>query len=343
MQVKIENDSFFVELNYNRLDSIFDFFTSKRHIWLDIDLEIIEQSKWYKDLGKRDKKDLKELFVRSTRPSSKNKTILIKENNNDVFNIDEAYFYLNQPLTIVVENYEYEPDFINSIFTNFGDELLKAKNKHWLKFENGAGKNDNAIKGMLKELFNDSIFTKNKENYLRCFSIKDSDRKYSFNPKELPQGNNTYLKDNNIPHHILYKRAKENYMPDSVMKSFDNNYFNTLLKTFKDELKKDFFDITKGFNNKNKSDKDWITKRNEEYMFFEIKNIDDSDFKILKKGVDNKEEFKRSFSKHFNNVNKDDLEKRIQHQPKLKSMVNSSDNSLRNEFEHIVYEIKYLL
>jgi len=343
MQVRIENNCFFSEQNYDWLDKIFDFFKSKRHIWLNIDLEPIEQSDWYKELGCRDKKYLNELFVGSTRPSKNNKTISIEENNSINFYVKEAYAYLNQPLTIVVENYEFEPGFINCIFKNFADDLLEAKNKHWLKFENGGGKNDNTIKGMLKELYNDPIFTKNKETYLRCYSIKDSDRKYCIDPNELPESTNTYLKDNNIPHHILYKRAKENYMPNIVLEKSNNDYFKTILRVFKDDLKRDFFNFTYGFDNKNKSDKDWTTKRNDEYVFFQLKDIEDADFKILKNGVDKKDEFKRSFSEKFENVTKEDLEKRIPHQPKLRSKVNPIDTTERNEFEHIIHEIKYLL
>lgn len=343
MQVIINHNVFFTEQNYDWLDKIFDFFKSKRHKWLSVDLETIEQSDWYKELGSRDKKYLKELFVGSTRPSRQNKTISIEQNNSEDFNVQEAYLYLNQPLTIVVENYEYEPDFINCIFKNFGNKLLEAKNIHWLKFENGAGKNDNAIKGMLKELFNNPVLTKDKETYLRCYSIKDSDRKYCIDPDKLPENTNTYLKDNNIPHHILYKRAKENYMPNIVLEKSNNDYFKTILRVFKDNLRRDFFNFTNGFDNKNKTDKDWTTKRNDEYVFFEIKSIGDPDFKILKNGVDKKEDFKRSFSKKFEYVTREDLEKRIKHQPKLTSKVNPKDSTERNEFEHIIHEIKYLL
>ena len=132
-------------------------------------------------------------------------------------------------------------------------------------------------------------------------------------------------------------------MPNVILEKSNNDYFKTILKVFKDDLKRDFFNFTNGFDNKNKSDKDWTIKRNDEYLFFEIKIIDDSDFKILKNGVDKKEEFKRRFSKHFEYVTKEDLEKRIKHQPKLKSKVNPKDNTERNEFEHIIHEIKYLL
>lgn len=342
MIVTIKAEIFNNSNNHSDLDDLMHFFRKGKHkmnLKKSEDFYAFDNSDWTKTLSISDKDFLRE----SISKIDKKEIIVSTESNETEFNLKEAYAYLNQPLTIVVENYEYEPDFINCIFKNFGDDLLEAKNKHWLKFENGGGKNDNAVRGMLKELFNDPIFIKNKETYLRCYSIKDSDRKYCTNSNDLPESTNTYLKDNNIPHHILYKRAKENYMPNVILERPNNDYLKTILKVFKDDLKRDFFNFTNGFDNKNKSDKDWTTRRNDEYVFFQIKDIEDADFRILKNGVDGKEEFKRSFSKNFENVTKEDLEKRIQHQPKLRSKVNPKDTTERNEFEHIIHEIKYLL
>lgn len=342
MIVTIKAEIFNDSNNHSDLDDLMHFFRKGKHkmnLKKKEDFDAFDNSDWIKKLSISDIDLLKNSFSKIDK-----KEIIISETINETeFNLKEAYAYLQQPLSIVLENYEYEPDFINCIFKNFGNDLLEAKNKHWIKFENGGGKNDNTIKGMLKELFNDSIFTKNKETYLRCYSIKDSDRKYCIDPDKLPENTNTYLKDNNIPHHILYKRAKENYMPNSVLEKSDNEYLKTISKAFKDELKIDFFNITNGFDNKNKTDRDWKTTKKEEFDFFELESIDDSYFKILKKGVDKKDEFKRSFSKNFEYVTKEDLEKKINHQPKLTSKVNPKDSTERNEFEHIVHEIKYLL
>lgn len=342
MIVTIKAEIFNNSNNHSDLDDLMHFFRKGKHkmnLKKKEDFDAFDNSDWTKTLSISDKD-----FLRESISKVDKKEIIVSESNNETeFNLNEAYAYLQQPLSIIVENYEYEPDFINCIFKNFENDLLEAKNKHWLKFENGGGKNDNTIRGMLKELFNDSIFTKNKLTYLRCYSIKDSDRKYCANADDLPENTNTYLKDNNTPHHILYKRAKENYMPNVILEKSNNDYLKTILKVFKDDLKRDFFNFTNGFDNKNKSDKDWITKRNDEYVFFQIKGIEDANYKVLKNGVDKKEEFKRNFSKHFEHVTKEDLEKRIQHQPKLKSKVNPKDTTERNEFEHIIHEIKYLL
>lgn len=350
MQVKIDNECFFSEDNHENLDKIFDFFKSKRHIWLNMDLEYLEKTKWYQDLGARDRKYLKELFVGSTRPSSSYKTININDFKESDFNVLEATMFLEQPLTIIVENYEYEPVFINCIFKNFGTELIDAKYKHWLKFENGGGGSDNAVKGMLKEMFSDPSFTKSKDKYLRCYVIKDSDRKYcnialddTIIQQSLKPEKNSFLLEKNISHHILYKREKENYMPDSI---FNNFLHKTKMKkavkiylTKLSPVQKDYFDLEKGFSERGRI-KEIGTLEKPLQDFYE--NLSEKDYNDIGSGIPYPS-FKSDFSKNFEHVHRDDLLKRINHQPLLKSEVNILDKKQLNEFEHIVREIKFLL
>lgn len=351
MQVLIENNCFVNVSNYRELDSIFLLFVEGRHQWIDIDLEEIEKTEWFRDLGKRNIDDLKSLFVSSTRKSRLKKTIkVINDISEEEFNVLEARFYLYQPLTIIVENYEYEPVFLNCIFKNFGNDLIEAKNKHWLKFESSGGANDNTVKGMLKELFNDSIFSKGKEEkHLRCYVIKDSDRKYctldddgKVIPQKIEENKINFLEEKNIPYHILYKREKENYMPDTIFNSF---FHRPRMKEFMKVYfklsvhQKDFFDLEKGFSSKGvvKKIEELDSKVKELY-----KDLSEDDYETIGRGIDYSN-FKSSFSDNFENCKKNDLEKRIEHQPLLSSEVNPSDKTLRNEFEHIIHEIKYLL
>ena len=112
------------------------------------DFTAFENSEWKKTLSRSDVDFLKEGITIVDK-----KEIIISESQSDnEFRIKEAYSYLQQPLSIIVENYEYEPVFINCIFRNFGNELITAKDRHWLKFENGGGASDNTIKGMIKEI-----------------------------------------------------------------------------------------------------------------------------------------------------------------------------------------------
>ncbi|NBB28207.1 hypothetical protein [Cellulophaga sp. BC115SP] len=349
MQVKIDNNCFLNSQNFDSLDEILDFFISGRHTWLGMDLESIEQTEWYKELGTRDIKSLEKLFQRSIRPSSTKKTINISENASDSFNTFEAQLYLNQPLTIIVENYEYEPVFINCIFKNFANELIEAKDNHWLKFENGGGGSDNTVNGMLKEMFNHPQLTKNKEDYLRCYVIKDSDREYcivnndgTISLPSLPKSKTQYLEKRNIAYHILFKREKENYMPKSVFNSMlhkrdKKDFIKAYIKL--EPYQMDFFDLEEGFSSKGKL-------RDRASLKPEIKNLyanlSDDLFRRIGLGLPFPN-FKSNFSSNFEHVGRKDLEEIIRHQPLFKSKVNNRDSTERNEFEHIIHEINYLL
>nr|WP_315200972.1 hypothetical protein [uncultured Flavobacterium sp.] len=319
------------------------------------DFTAFENSEWKKTLSRSDVDFLKEGITIVDK-----KEIIISESQSDnEFRIKEAYSYLQQPLSIIVENYEYEPVFINCIFRNFGNELITAKDRHWLKFENGGGASDNTIKGMIKELFNDSVFTKSKEKYLRCYVIKDSDREYctinedgTISAIDLPAAKFGFLEDKQIPYHILYKREKENYMPDSVYNNFlqtakksdGKKEFSQIYLRF-NAYQKDFFDIEKGFFHKG-AVKDRKSLQTEVQKLFEKlkdgKDLTDKEYAVVGRGLPFPS-LKSEFSKKFDDVKVDDLEKRIQHQPLLKSKVNPADQNERNEFEHIINEIKYLL
>jgi hypothetical protein len=358
MIVSIKADIFYNNKNSSDLNDLMHFFKKGKHRMnlrkID-DFNAFENSEWKKTLSRSDVDFLKEGITIVDK-----KEIIISESQSDnEFRIKEAYSYLQQPLSIVVENYEYEPVFINCIFRNYGNELISAKDRHWLKFENGGGASDNTIKGMIKELFNDSVFTKSKEKYLRCYVIKDSDREYctinedgTINVKDLPAAKFGFLEDKQIPYHILYKREKENYMPDSVY----NNFLQTAKKS--DEKKefsqiylkfnahqKDFFDIEKGFSHKG-AVKDRKSLQTEVQKLFEKlkdgKDLTDKEYAVIGLGLPFPS-LKSEFSKIFDDVKADDLEKRIQHQPLLQSKVNPADQNERNEFEHIINEIKYLL
>lgn len=320
------------------------------------DFNAFENSEWKKTLSRSDVDFLKEGVALI---NNKKEIIISETESGDEFRIQEAYAYLQQPLSIVVENYEYEPVFVNCIFRNFGNELIAAKDKHWLKFENGGGGSDNTIKGMIKELFNDPVFTKDKKKYLRCYVIKDSDREYcTFNEegevivKDLSGAKVNYLIQNQVPYHILYKREKENYMPDSVYNGYlltakskeGKKEFSQIYLRFNPH-QKDFFDVEKGFSHKGELiPRDSLQQEVQQLfkMLKDGKDLTDKEYRTVGFGLPFGN-IKSRFSEEFQNVNRDDLEKRIRHQPLLKSRVNPADENKRNEFEHIINEIKYLL
>lgn len=359
MIVAVKADIFNNSNNNSDLNDLMHFFRKgkhRMHLKKIEDFNAFENSKWKQTLSRSDIDFLKEGVATIV----KKKEIIVSESESaSEFKIKEAYSYLQQPLSIIVENYEYEPVFINCIFRNFGNELTIAKNKHFLKFENGGGASDNTIKGMIKELFDDPVFTKSKEKYLRCYVIKDSDREYctinqdgTISIKDLPVAKFGFLEDKQIPYHILYKREKENYMPDSVYNSFlqtakssdKKKEFSKIYLKF-NAHQKDFFDIEKGFSHKSKL-KDRKSLQTEVRELFEKleggKDLSDREYAVVGHGLPFPH-LKSEFSKKFDDVTRNDLEKRIHHQPLLQSKVNPADQNERNEFEHIINEIKYLL
>ena len=66
-----------------------------------------------------------------------------------------------------------------------------------------------------------------------------------------------------------------------------------------------------------------------------------STFEVIGLGFSDKYlSFKSKFSLEFNNVNREQMFSRIKHQPLIKSEI---DGIERNEFDHIINEIKRLL
>lgn len=260
-----------------------------------------------------------------------------------------------------MEHEEYEKPFILKIFQEFdlSNELIISLQQGWLEFYNGAGSNSQSIlrTRLTRDITTNQYFKDPLKKYLRFYEIKDSDREFciinsngTIKLQELNISKTAFLEENQIPYHILYKREKENYMPDSVFNSFLHTARrNDPLKLFsKIYLKlnfhqKDFFDLEKGFEVP-RSNPRQLKERGE--LKVEVRNlfsnINDKSYRTIGFGLPFPN-FKSEFSKKFENVNKKDLESRIKHQPKFKSIVNPLDKTERNEFEHIVHEIKYLL
>ena len=159
--------------------------------------------------------------------------------------------------------------------------------------------------------------------------------------QELAASKTKFFIDKNVQFHYLYKREKENYIPDSV---FENFMQDTLKKEYAESYlklnnhQKDFLDLEKGFS-KNKKVKDRNELAQEVNELY--KNVGKSTFEVIGLGFSDKyPSFKAKFSLEFNNVNKEQMLSRIKHQPLIRL---ESDGEERNEYEHIVNEIKRLL
>lgn len=141
------------------------------------------------------------------------------------------------------------------------------------------------------------------------------------------------------------KREKENYMPDSVFINFKSDrlkkeYSESYLRL--NSHQKDFIDIEKGFSSYDgvkkivKNRNELLVKTKELY-----RKVSDKDYEVIGLGfVDKYSGFKTKFSEEFTRLDRSDMLSRIIHQPLLKSDI---DEKWRNEYDHIVNEIKRLL
>lgn len=187
------------------------------------------------------------------------------KNNDKHFNIEEALIFLNQPVSIILENNKNDAEFILAIIEHFGyvDGYNKSEehiNNAWLKFENAGGCTNvsNFMEGFLKQ-FKDISIKNNRylSDYFRGIIILDSDTEY---PNQLPKHTELLRKLNDLginsnQVHILEKRMMENYLPDEVYRELKESNHSKLTKELLDwidaylhisEDQKDYVNIPKG-------------------------------------------------------------------------------------------------
>lgn len=353
MLVSICHDIFSNSNNDSELDDLLAFFKYGKHQLIlndPDDFLAFNDSTWKKSLKENDLR----LILRGLKSAKYKKRIAISNDciSEVKFSLREAYLFLEKPLQILVEHKEYDEPFYFAIIKNFdfNRELLNAFQNGWLEFDHGGG---STIESVVRSTLTKSekispYFVKPLEIYLRCFVIKDSDKEYcliqtdgTIVQQELAESKTNFFIDNNVPFHYLYKREKENYIPDSVFEYFmqdivKNEYAESYLKL--NNHQKDFLDLEKGF-----SKAKVVKNRNE--LSAEVKelykNIGISTYEIIGLGFSDKyPSFKTKFSLEFENLNREQMFSRIKHQPLIKSEI---DGIERNEFEHIVNEIKRLL
>lgn len=360
MIVSIKAEIFNNPSNHSDLNDLMHFFRKGKHrihLKKKEDFDAFENSKWTETISRSDRDTLRESISRIDK-----KEIIVSEKSNDIeFNLKEAVSYLEQNLRIIIEHEEYEKPFFLKIFQEFdtSSELIKSLQKGWLDFYNGAGSNSESVlrTRITRNITTNQHFKDPLNKYLRFYELKDSDREYctinsdgTITEQKLPESKTKFLTDNKVPFHILYKREKENYIPDCI--------FNIFLQTAKmnDSKKKfskiylsltchqkDFFDLEKGFIKPKSNPRELKERNNLKDEVKELyKDLTEQKYRTVGFGLPFSN-FKSELSKYFEYATRIDFEKRIQHQPKLKSKVNPNDNTERNEFEHIVHEIKYLL
>lgn len=190
-----------------------------------IDLEKCVNSMLYERLDSIDKELLevstKDYFYEDS--PSINYTVS-NDKKHESYALEEAIALLNEPFWILLENSKNDQEFIKSIIFHFevDNEYLKEclKNR-WIQFDNagGCGNVKNLLTHRINSFENLAIsHCTTPRKYYRGIVILDGDREFSTqSTKQDYQKLIEYFTENNIPFHILEKRAMENYMPDEVI------------------------------------------------------------------------------------------------------------------------------
>jgi len=237
---------------YNDLRHLIGLCTYEYRYNFHIDFNLIEHTDSFSKLNKDQQDIIKEFFDRSVHENWKY-THTICENDSQHYSLKEAIKLLERPFFLFLEHSQNDGYFIDCLRKQFKKKCKKLNhliNILWIEYSMGAGSNIyKAIETKL-ELF--KTLPKPNHKYLRCFVLVDSDKSYPTQAykselKKLIE----FLKENEIPHHVLEKREMENYLPDAVYDEINDN--KDFIDAFRrlNPQQKDFFDLEKGFPDKN--------------------------------------------------------------------------------------------
>ncbi len=296
--------------------------TSKdRHFLFIGDTEnykIIKDSEWYSYLRKSNKEEIDNQVVASFNIGRNKKKLLISNQETAAFSLIEAYEMLHKPLTVILENMDYDRYFIDALVSSFkesGAKIKKYYDNGWLTYINGGGSNIVSVINGLKDRFekNKSDFPKESKTYLRTLIIIDSDKKFPINQEVADDKMITLaVIKQNSDYHVMLKREIENYLPYEIFNEIvGNDDFKRAYLKLK-PVQKDFFDLEKGLPDKN-------FDQLEEELRNLYHDIDDADKKTFRKEnmqffkIDGKKDkFKARFPMLFEseNITRKNLEAR---------------------------------
>ncbi|MGD9994056.1 MAG: hypothetical protein AB7S69_12230 [Salinivirgaceae bacterium] len=313
MNIVISKDIFEKNIDLGIMDRIWNIIEDRHQLFLnsDEDINCLMNSEWHKNLRGTSQDIIYDSIVKSLQTKQTDAHVIISNKKGDnIFLPDEALKLLNQPFTIILENNYYDAYFVNSLLRCFkgkSKKILLHKNENWLAYDNGGGcaNIQNFIKGKMTAFEN---LPKPKYKYLRTFVLLDSDKKYPNNIIEERENLIKFLNENNINYHILEKREMENYIPDEVLATIENNdeYIQAISRL--SPLQKDYFDIEKGFEKDFKKLEDGVKELYDD--------LSENDIRIFRNNRMMIGNFKTEFPKLFNHseVTQASLLKRVEHQ-----------------------------
>ncbi len=264
------------------------------------DINTLTSSHWYSTLSEINKKIINDSVTKSIQSEKKPIAVKITKHTNG-YSILEAHRFLSQPLIILLENSLNDAYFFNALLKCFKNESKKINehiNEGWAEYGMGGGTTINNVLQSKMKAFNSQVLTKQKHHYLRFFVLIDSDKKFKNDElKHEAKKLISFLDEINVSYHILEKREMENYLPNEAFTKIKDNqaYIQAYLNLSAEQ--KDFFDLEKGFANKNFSQ----LPQEVQHLY---RNISKEDKKIFRKNnlknINSKRgNFKSDFPKLF--------------------------------------------
>ena len=334
MVIELSELLFNNEHNLKDVNFLVSILSDNRRYEIFCEIGEIKTSIVYQKLISIQKEIIEECYNKVVTENLEISYLIDETSSHESFDINEAKRFFNQPFKLILENSLYDGFFINSLIDNFRNKSKKIrshKENGWFEYGNGGGLNGiiNFIASE-KDKFND--LPKPQYKYLRCMILVDSDKKFPSDTIKQDRINLCqFLDENHIEYHFLHKREIENYVPAEVLKIVfsGESYIEAYLRLT--AIQQDYFDLEKGFDNKNLNSLD-----SEIQALYH--DVDKEDIKVLRKGMENEEykkddKFKSAFPLLFNHaaINQTVLKNRVSHQED------------KNELETILNKISSLL
>lgn len=325
MLIELKSDLFANKANLAEINQLLSIFSDRGRYTYFCEFAEIRESELFLNLPYTERELAEQHYNRVIQESIK-PNYSVSEIRSDIdFNILEAKRFFNQPFIIILENNRNDGYFVNSLLSAFVDESAEI-NRHkingWVEYGNAGGCGN--IKNYIEERKSQfTVLPKEECRYLRLYVLIDSDKKYPKDKSAARIQLEEYLQENSVPFHILEKREVENYIPDEILESIDgfDDYINAYMSL--DPVAKDYFDIERGFENKNRNSL-------AESIKDLYQDLTDENYRALKKKM-NYKNIKSEFPKLFIGATKDQLKERTAHQEDP------------NELENILKEITKLL
>jgi hypothetical protein len=233
---------------------------------------------------------LKEAFVQWVEGPMQSPDMVVSVSGaGDHFSLTEALAFLSQNFEIVLENSNNDSYFVEAISRNFkkrSKKIERFKKNHFLEFGNAGGVN-NIENYLARKMRNFEFLPKIGSRYLRAFVLLDSDKSYPGEAKPEREALIGYLKQHNIPFHILEKREMENYLPDAAFSEVNGDEEFILAYLRLTSVQKDYFDIEKGFPDRNRDSPFGVANPEKDEKNREVvklyESVENGDFEIFRK------------------------------------------------------------